>query len=80
MNINEDQLIILIDLGTTKNLISLSLVNKEQFVIYINQNIHNLIVINENQLSNQNKREDEKTKLLLVIFLQYYKKIMFDIL
>ena len=70
---------VMIDLDATEIFMFKKLINSKEFAIQRKNNSYDLIVVDENSLSNENERVVKETRSLLIAIQHHHEKIIFDI-
>ena len=79
INIDRHKIIVIIDSDTTEIFMFKKLTDSKEFAIQKKNNSYNLIVVDENPLSDENERVMKETRPLSVAIQHHHEKITFDI-
>ena len=79
INVNEHRFTAMIDSNATENFMSQDLIERKRLSTRKKDDSYDLIVIDENPLSNENERMNTETKSLPVTTQRHHEKLIFDI-
>ena len=79
INVNEHRLTAIIDSNATKNFMSQDLIERKRLSTRKKDDSYDLIIIDENSLSNENERVNTETKSLSIATQRHHEKLIFDI-